>query len=282
MQQDAEECWTQFLYCLRKLPKVKSEKLPSEESVVQQLFQGELVSEWVCKEAEEDKTTTKTSFEKIPCHIDEKTNYLSEGLAKALEEEVEKFSPSLNRTAVYTKKSKINRLPYYLTVQFVRFYWKPSAGVKAKIVRPIEFPLNLDLYDYCSDSYKEHLNVKRTQLVTPDTMKIATDTSVSMPPDQLVNETGIYELVAVLTHKGMRADSGHYVAYIRCGKQDEWLQYDDRAINPCKYEDIKKLSGKGGGDWHLAYLCIYKTKHFEPPKQETANTSTQSIPMELN
>ena len=32
--------------------------------------------------------------------------------------------------------------------------------------------------------------------------------------------TGIYDLVAVLTHKGRSADSGHYVAWV---KQEKWL-----------------------------------------------------------
>jgi ubiquitin C-terminal hydrolase len=30
-----------------------------------------------------------------------------------------------------------------------------------------------------------------------------------------VNETGMYELFAVLTHKGRMADSGHYVAWVK-------------------------------------------------------------------
>jgi ubiquitin carboxyl-terminal hydrolase 14 len=52
-----------------------------------------------------------------------------------LTEKIEKNSPSLNRTAVYTKTAQITRLPVYLTVSFVRFFWKPEAQVKAKIMR---------------------------------------------------------------------------------------------------------------------------------------------------
>jgi ubiquitin carboxyl-terminal hydrolase 14 len=52
-----------------------------------------------------------------------------------MEEEIEKLSPTLNRQAMYTKKSRISRLPSYLTINFVRFYWKASEQIKAKILR---------------------------------------------------------------------------------------------------------------------------------------------------
>jgi hypothetical protein len=44
---------------------------------------------------------------------------------------------------------------------------------------------------------------------------------------------GKYELMAVLTHKGRSADSGHYVAWV---KQDDkqWIQFDDEELIPRK------------------------------------------------
>jgi len=33
-------------------------------------------------------------------------------------------------------------------------------------------------------------------------------------------------------------------------------------------EEIKKLSGKGGSDWHTAYLCFYRTKRIEDAEKE--------------
>ena len=66
---------------------------------------------------------------------------------------------------------------------------------------------------------------------------------------------GRYELTAVLTHKGRSADSGHYVSW---AKQDDgqWLQFDDEEMIPRKEEEVIALSG--GGDWHMAYLLLYK------------------------
>lgn len=66
---------------------------------------------------------------------------------------------------------------------------------------------------------------------------------------------GRYELTAVLTHKGRSADSGHYVSW---AKQDDgqWLQFDDEEMIPRKEEEVIALSG--GGDWHMAYLLLYR------------------------
>ena len=93
--------------------------------------------------------------------------------------------------------------------------------------------------------------------------------------------TGRYELAAVLTHKGRSADSGHYVAWARCfeggsesgadgGKRakvgegnvvpakQRWLQLDDDDVIERTGEDVLALSG--GGDWHMAYLLLYRAE----------------------
>jgi hypothetical protein len=45
-----------------------------------------------------------------------------------------------------------------------------------------------------------------------------------------------------------------------CWCADNWLQYDDDVVRHYKDNDIKQLVGKGGADWHIAYLCFYRTK----------------------
>jgi len=71
--------------------------------------------------------------------------------------------------------------------------------------------------------------------------------------------TGQYELKAVLTHKGRFAESGHYVAWVRAS-EDSWLKYDDDTVSAVHPDEIRKLTGKGGGDWHIAYMCIFESK----------------------
>jgi ubiquitin carboxyl-terminal hydrolase 14 len=59
--------------------------------------------------------------------------------------------------AIYNKTSRISRLPSYLTVQFVRFFWKPERNVKSKILRKVKFPMELDATDFCTDELKNKI-----------------------------------------------------------------------------------------------------------------------------
>ena len=39
---------------------------------------------------------------------------------------------------------------------------------------------------------------------------------------------------------------------------DKWWKFDDDAVTPVTTDDILKLDG--GGDWHMAYLCLYRER----------------------
>ena len=69
------------------------------------------------------------------------------------------------------------------------------------------------------------------------------------------HDTGNYELIAVVTHKGRSAEGGHYVGWVH-SRGDEWLCFDDDIVTTVKGEEILNL--RGGGDWHTAYLAIYR------------------------
>jgi len=43
---------------------------------------------------------------------------------QSLNQQLEKNSPTLNRSAVYDETRRIDRLPAYLATHFVRFYWR--------------------------------------------------------------------------------------------------------------------------------------------------------------
>mmetsp|Transcript_9345 Transcript_9345/g.15231 ORF Transcript_9345/g.15231 Transcript_9345/m.15231 type:complete len:505 (-) Transcript_9345:3787-5301(-) len=71
------------------------------------------------------------------------------------------------------------------------------------------------------------------------------------------NFRGVYELFAVLTHKGRASDSGHYMGWVK--QQDgDWICFDDETASRCKEEDIGQLSG--GGDYDMAYMVFYRAK----------------------
>ena len=69
---------------------------------------------------------------------------------------------------------------------------------------------------------------------------------------------GVYELFAVVTHKGRDADGGHYMAWVKAESNvgdvqkiadtdvanEDWFVFDDDEVSPCKTEDVLKLKGK--------------------------------------
>jgi ubiquitin carboxyl-terminal hydrolase 14 len=165
-QQDAEEAWSQIVAQLRQKLKIKdtssSEGEPKEIPFVDKYLSGTFESVTECdeqaaKDAGEEPTKGEDVFLKLDCHISGTTNHLRDGILAALEEKIEKTSPTLGRDAVYTKKSRISRLPKYLTVHFVRFFWKREAQKKAKIMRKVTFPHELDVVEFCTDELKKML-----------------------------------------------------------------------------------------------------------------------------
>ena len=74
-------------------------------------------------------------------------------------------------------------------------------------------------------------------------------------------DTGNYQLIAVVTHKGRSADGGHYIGWVHASG-DDWFQCDDSFVTVVKTEDILQL--KGGGDWHTAYLTFYRKIEVTP------------------
>ncbi|KAK6914778.1 Ubiquitin-like domain [Dillenia turbinata] len=286
MQQDAEECWTQLLYTLSQ--SLKSSVSRENHDKVKELFGIELVSRVHCQESGEESSESESIYA-LKCHISQEVNHLHEGLKNGLKSELEKASLALGRSAIYLKESRINGLPRYLTIQFVRFFWKRESNQKAKILRKVDYPLELDVYDLCSDDLKQKLVAPRQFLRDEEGKKVglksskkssdSKDNDVTMtdaagsssstgessastsqegvPSDKETHLTGVYDLVAVLTHKGRSADSGHYVAWVK-QESGKWIQYDDDNPIPQREEDITRLSG--GGDWHMAYICMYKAR----------------------
>lgn len=66
-----------------------------------------------------------------------------------------------NLILVFIFQSKISRLPAYLTIQFVRFYYKEKESINAKILKDVKFPLDFDAYELCSPQLQEKLTPMR-------------------------------------------------------------------------------------------------------------------------
>ena len=234
-------------------------------------------------------------------------NHIQEGIALSLNGKIEKHSEVLGRDAVWTRKQRIARFPPIIVVQFGRFYWKATpdsqdhAGVKCKIMKPVAFSGTLDVFEFCTDEVQQVLKKARDKALAEEEDRInkklkgedtameeapneedeeaalqaalamSMDTPKAVGPGLPENFQGLYELFAVVTHKGRDADGGHYMGWVKAEKRGEvqkiadtdednedWYVFDDDEVSPCKTEDVLKL--KGGGDWPLAYLNFYRAK----------------------
>jgi len=84
---------------------------------------------------------------------------------------------------------------------------------------------------------------------------------------KLSKPTGYYRIVGLVTHKGLSANSGHYIGYARepavpaSGARPKqparWLKFDDDYTSIVDDAHIQQLFG-GTGDMQMGYICIYK------------------------
>lgn len=138
-----------------------------QEDVIGNLFEIELENTLKCLEnPDEPHTSSMEKVLRLSCHIDNNNkpiDLIEEGIKISLEGQIDKRSQTLGRDAIYNKESKINKLPQYLCVQFVRFYWKQGSDIsdtkagKSKILRSVAFGKNLSVHEFCSDSLKASL-----------------------------------------------------------------------------------------------------------------------------
>jgi ubiquitin carboxyl-terminal hydrolase 14 len=361
-QQDAEECWGQITNALKDVP-LHSGSETSSRKFVESYMMGQMRRELKCDEAsEEPVSVTSENVLKIECNISNTTNYMLTGIMNSLDQKVEKTSPSLGREAVYSQKSRLTRLPTYLTVHMVRFAWRRDIGKKTKIMRKVKFPLELDALDLVTDDLKAKLMPasrrlkdvekerqerrkvrKRTKTVAPATARASTDvemadastnaesaagasgsTSVAaetsatttgadegkgkekaggeledesvyrekeakefealispeLQSDVGCSVTGLYDLVAIVTHKGAAADAGHYIGFVKKSvfhgakapptddaapslpsfdeDDEDWYKFDDDKVSVFPKEKLATLDG--GGEDSSAYVLLYKSK----------------------
>lgn len=313
-QQDANEFLTELLRVLQqKLPRLEStagtvaasSASAGRSSLIDQYFSGEFSTAMKCDEApEEPVSKNHESFLQLSCFISQDVKYLHTGLKARLEEKITKMSSSLGRDAVFTKTSHISRLPAYLNIQLVRFFYKEKEKVSAKILKDIKFQMIMDVFDLCTSELQQKLipirecfrkqedeanelrkaRKKAEETAGPDQKKQAQEAKkeaidyapYSFEDDPGSNNSGYYELISVLTHKGRSSNSGHYVCWSKEEKTGQWHMYDDDVVTPVSEEDILKLSG--GGDWHTSYVLLYGPRRLERKYLNQPATTTPAAP----
>ncbi|PSS03300.1 ubiquitin carboxyl-terminal hydrolase-like protein [Coniella lustricola] len=244
-QQDAEEAWTNILSQIRTSLNVPGTDDSPSVSWVDKYMALQMTETLTCDESEapeggEEPVVSNETYLKLNCHIDSSINHLRDGILSGLTEEITKNSAVLGRDAKYTKTSKISRLPKYLTVQFVRFFWRRDTQKKAKILRKVTFPKELDIVEFCTDDLKSKLIPVRDRLreVVKDEEDIErarkrrkTNPSAEAESSQTTQDKGKKE-----EKKAAAADADGDVAMESFKTDAEWEEEKARALRSAKKE----------------------------------------------
>ncbi|KAJ6236754.1 ubiquitin carboxyl-terminal hydrolase 14 [Anaeramoeba flamelloides] len=298
IQQDSEEALSTLLETLSLF--LFTEKNNKKQSVITDLFQVQLEGSRKCMENEDEEPQKIVNKNlKLICNIDQSVDFLHQGLGMGLVSELTKRSQTLNRDAIYQSTSKVSKLPKFLIVQFLRFFWRKD-GVGSKILRRVKFPFELDASTYCTEELKQKITKTRERIFEYRNKKDnlgkneenEKEKQTKMEIEKNENEkeqekekekekeketekevleefeeieddiTGNYELAGIVTHIGRTIDGGHYIGWTK--KDDKtWYQFDDDTVTEIPKDDILKLSG--GSEWHTNYISIYR---LIPAKEE--------------
>lgn len=179
---------------------------------------------------------------------------LKECLKEFLKEEILEGDNKYFCSSCCAKQNAMRRivlktLPPVLNLQLLRFVFDRQTGTKKKLNSVIEFPDLLDMNDF---------------------MKLESP------------EDGIYNLTAVLIHRGLSAHSGHYIAHIFDQESEVWCRFNDEDVSIMKgktlqlgkeddLEDFpeqkpKKIRKTEGHSSKNAYMLVYSRKNTENNK----------------
>jgi ubiquitin carboxyl-terminal hydrolase 14 len=266
MQQDAAECLDFFLNILGKFLKCNSNDRFSE-NLIHELFAIEYTVTLKSIDSElKEERVSKEILTKIPVYIDKDISELNASLVARIKDNVELNSEIYSRNVFYEKTQLISRIPPFLNLQYMRFDWKHAnvdifgsggQATKTKIQKSIVYSKIFDIYDLCTEDTKKLLDLGRSiEQKLLEKNKSYSITDPKNPVTENMIPTGRYQLIAVVTHRGISSDSGHYIGWTQI-VENKWAKFDDDIVSYKTDQDILDLKG-GMGDSHISYLCFYK------------------------
>uniref|UniRef100_A0A3P9GZH0 Ubiquitin carboxyl-terminal hydrolase 48 n=1 Tax=Oryzias latipes TaxID=8090 RepID=A0A3P9GZH0_ORYLA len=198
-QQDAQEFSKLFLSLLEDT--LSKQKNPNLHNVIQQQFCGQFFYVTVCNQCGRSSALPSRFYE-LELNIQGHKN-LTECITEFLKEEKldgenRYFCESCQSKQSATRRIKLHSLPPTLNLQLMRFVFDRQTGHKKKLNTFISFPEQLDMEPFL--------------------------------------EKSVYELSAVLIHRGISAYSGHYIAHVKDALTGDWYKFND--------EEIEKMEGK--------------------------------------
>lgn len=206
-QQDAQEFSKLFLSLLEET--LMQSDNPKIKNVIEEQFSGEYTYITCCSQCG-GKSKTPSKFYELDLNI-RGTKTLHESLKEFLQEEKLEGDNKYMCLQCKTKQNAIRiiqlqKLPPVLNLQLLRFVFDKQTGQKKKLNSYIQFPEVLDMTEYVKVPGVE----------------------VSLPV--------IYDLSAVLIHRGISAYSGHYIAHIKDRTTQAWYKFND--------EETERMQGR--------------------------------------
>ncbi|XP_022090230.1 ubiquitin carboxyl-terminal hydrolase 48-like isoform X3 [Acanthaster planci] len=257
LQQDAQEFSKLFMSLLEET--LSQQTHPEVRDVIQQQFRGQYAYVTRCNNCGHSSRQPSKFYEldlNIKGHRE-----LSESLGEFLQDEHldganQYFCDNCRSKQDATRRIQLQQLPPVLNIQLLRFVFDRQTGTKKKLNSFIQFPEVLDMTPY----------LPRKDAET------------------------VYELTAVLIHRGPTAYSGHYVAHVR--QEGAWHKFNDEEVERIEGRNLKLGSEddlQGGGPkqgkrpkhvkGHHASKNAYMLVYTRRPSQENQadNSERQGI-----
>ncbi|KAK9104970.1 hypothetical protein Scep_021814 [Stephania cephalantha] len=202
VQQDGHEFLTLLLSLLER--SLGHSKVSKARTVVQDLFRGSVSNVTRCSKCgQESEASSKVEdFYELELNI-KGLNNLDESLKDYLSVEElcgdnQYFCESCRTRVNATRFIKLRTLPKVLNFQLKRCVFLPKTTTKKKLTSVFSFHGELDMGQRLNESSQMEL---------------------------------VYELSAVLIHKGSAVNSGHYVANIKDERTGQWWEFDDEHVS---------------------------------------------------
>ncbi|QCD99600.1 ubiquitin carboxyl-terminal hydrolase 48 [Vigna unguiculata] len=201
VQQDSHEFLTLLLSLLERC--LSHSKIAKARTIVQDLFRGTVSHVTTCSQCgrESEASSKMEDFYGLELNI-KGLKDLDESLDDylAIEElhgDNQYFCGSCKTRVDATRSIKLCTLPDVLNFQLKRYVFLPQNTMKKKVTSAFSFPAELDMHARLSEPSQFEL---------------------------------IYDLSAVLIHKGTAVNSGHYIAHIKDENTGQWWEFDDEKV----------------------------------------------------
>ncbi|XP_058724797.1 ubiquitin carboxyl-terminal hydrolase 26-like [Vicia villosa] len=201
VQQDSHEFMTLLLSLLERC--LSCSKISKARTIVQDLFRGSVSHVTTCSQCGRDSEASSKMEDFYELELNVKgLKSLDKSLddyftVEELNGDNQYFCESCKTRVDATRSIKLRTLPDVLNFQLKRYVFLPKTTTKKKITSSFSFPAELSMHHRLSEPSQSEL---------------------------------IYDLSAVLIHKGTAANSGHYIAHIKDENTGQWWEFDDELV----------------------------------------------------